>query len=182
MNLFNGTDLTGWKAPSPNPFWTVKEGALVGENDPAKKGSMLYTEGTFGDFEFEAEAKWEGEIDSGFMMRRKKGGDKAPGDLQMQIGVSRSLKKDMTGSFYVGGYPEAGQAKEAASLLKTGDWNHFRLVAKGDTVTVFINGKEASRYTDARYLEPGPIGLQIHGGLAMKVSFRNLRIRPLAAK
>ena len=113
------------------------------------------------------------------MFRKKTSADKIPGDLQMQIGVSRSLKKDMTGSFYLSNYPEAGQAKDAAKLLKPDDWNTFRLIVKGDTVTVFINGTQASQYTDARYAAPGPIGLQIHGGLAMKIDFRNLRLRPL---
>jgi hypothetical protein len=179
ISLFNGKDLTGWKAPEPNPFWKAADDVLTGENDEAKKGSMLYTTTSFADFEFEAEARWQGEIDSGFMMRKKTSADKIPGDLQMQIGVSRSLKRDMTGSFYIGGYPEAGQAKDAEKLLKAGDWNHFKLYVKGDTVTVWINGAQASQYKDARYADPGPIGLQIHGGLAMKIEFRNLRIKPL---
>ena len=180
--LFNGKDLTGWKAPDPNPFWKAADGILTGENDPAKKGSMLYTSESYGDFELEAEARWQGEIDSGFMMRKKTSDDKIPGDLQLQIGVSRSLKKDMTGSFYLGNYPEAGQAKEAAKLLKAGDWNKFKLLVKGDTVTVWINGTQASQYKDARYAAPGPIGLQNHGGLAMKIEFRNLRLLPLGDK
>ena len=183
-SLFNGKDLTGWKAPDPNPFWKVAEGILVGENDAAQKGSMIYTNESYADFEFEAEARWKGEIDSGFMVRRKVKtcADKIPGDLQMQIGVSRSLKKDMTGSFYIGNYPEAGQAKDAATQLnKEGEWNKFRLEVKGDTVTVFINGHQASKYTDARYADAGPIGLQIHPKLNMKVEFRNLRIKPSAA-
>jgi hypothetical protein len=179
-SIFNGKDLTGWKAPEPNPFWKAADGVLTGENDAAKKGSMLYTTASFKDFELEADARWKGEIDSGFMIRKKSGESKDKiGDLQIQIGVSRSLKKDMTGSFYVSGYPEAGQAKEAAKLLKEGDWNRFRLVVKGDTVTVWINGTQASQYTDARYAEAGPIGLQIHGGLDMKIEFRNLRVKPL---
>lgn len=177
--LFNGKDLTGWKVPTPNPFWKVVDGVLVGENDPAKKGSMLYTEKEYGDFELEAEAKWEGEIDSGFMMRKRTVDEKIPGDLQLQIGVSRSLKKDMTGSFYVGGYPEAGQAKEAGKVLKVGEWNAFRLVVKGDTVTVYLNGTKVSEYRDGRYGAAGPIGLQIHGGLAMKIEFRNLKLKAL---
>jgi hypothetical protein len=171
VSLFNGKDLTGWKTPDPNPFWKVADGVLVGENNPEKKGSMLYTTASYGDFELEAEARWQGEIDSGFMLRKP--------ELQLQIGVSRSLKKDMTGSFYVGKYPEEAQAKDAAKLLKPGDWNKFKLQAKGNTFTVWINDQPASQFTDAKYAGPGPIGLQIHGGLAMKVEFRNLRIRPL---
>ena len=81
----------------------------------------------------------------------------------------------MTGSFYLGGYPEAGQAKDAAKLLKAGDWNHLRLQAKGNTFTVWINGTKASEYTDAKFAGPAPLGLQIHGGLEMKVEFRNIQ-------
>jgi len=173
VSLFNGKDLTGWKAPEPNPFWKVVDGILVGENNPEKKGSMLYTAESYGDFELEAEARWQGEIDSGFMVRKP--------ELQLQIGVSRSLKKDMTGSFYLGKYPEEAQAKDAGKLLKAGDWNKFKLQAKGNTFTVWINGTQASQYTDSKFAGPGPIGLQIHGGLPMKIAFRNVRLRPVPA-
>ena len=175
VSIFNGTDLTGWKAPEPNPFWKAAGGVLTGENSPEKKGSMLYTTESYGDFELEAECRWEGEIDSGFMVRKP--------EMQMQIGVSRSLKKDMTGSFYyTGKYPEAAQAKDAGKLLKAKDWNKFKLQAKGDTFTVWINGTQASQFKDANYAAPGPIGLQIHGGLAMKIEFRNLRVLKLETK
>lgn len=165
--IFNGKDLTGWQVPAPNPFWKVVDGVLVGENDPEKKGSMLYTTQEYGDVIIEAEVRWQGEIDSGFMIRKP--------EIQLQIGVSRSLKKDMTGSFYLGGYPEAGQAKDAAKLIKVGNWNRLRLQAKGNTFTVWINGTKASEYTDAKFAGPAPLGLQIHGGLEMKVEFRNIQ-------
>ena len=165
--IFNGKDLTGWQVPAPNPFWKVVDGVLVGENDPEKKGSMLYTTQAYDDVIIEAEVRWQGEIDSGFMIRKP--------EIQLQIGVSRSLQHDMTGSFYLGGYPEAGQAKDAAKLLKAGDWNRLRLQAKGNTFTVWINGTKASEYTDAKFAGPAPLGLQIHGGLEMKVEFRNIQ-------
>ena len=171
VSLFNGMDLAGWKVPAPNPFWKGEGGVLTGTNDEAKKGSMLYTEKEYGDFEFEAEAKWSGEIDSGFMLRKP--------ELQLQIGVSRSLKTDMTGCFYLGGYPEAGQARERAKLIKPGEWNHFKIRAKGDHFTVWINGTEAVTYQNAKFAAPAPLGLQIHGGLAMQVQFRNLKLKPL---
>lgn len=170
-SIFNGKDLTGWKVPSPNPFWTVVDGVMTGTSDPAKKGNMLYTEKSYADCELEAEARWTGDIDSGFMLRKP--------EIQMQIGVSRSLKVDMTGCFYIGNYPEAGQAKERATLLKPGDWNHFKFRAKGDTFTIFINGTEAVTYQNPKYAGPGPIGLQIHGGVEMKIEFRNLKVKEL---
>lgn len=169
--IFNGTDLAGWKAPSPNPFWRVENGVLVGENNPEKKGSMLYTEGSYGDCVIEAEVRFSGEIDSGIMLRKP--------EIQMQIGVSRSLKKDMTGSFYIGNYPPEGQGKGVDKLLKAGEWNAYKLQAKGDTYTIWLNGEKITEYTNAKYANPGPIGLQIHGGLAMKVEFRNIKVATL---
>ncbi|NOS70708.1 MAG: DUF1080 domain-containing protein [Verrucomicrobia bacterium] len=172
--IFNGKDLTGWKTPDPNPFWKVAGGVIVGENDEAKKGSMLWTEKSYHDFVIECEARWSGEIDSGIMFR-------AP-ELQLQMGISRSLKRDLTGSFYTGGkekYPEAGQARDLEKLFKPGDWNHYRLEARGDTFTVWLNGVQKVKYTNTNYVGAGPIGLQIHPGLAMKVEFRNLRAKSL---
>jgi len=172
--LFNGSDLSGWKAPDPNPFWRVEDGVLVGENDEKLKGNTLYTSKTYKDFVLEGEVRWSGEIDSGFMLRKP--------ELQLQIGVSRSLKKDMTCSFYTGGtelYPESGQGKGVARLLKPDDWNKIRLEAKGNTFTVWLNGEKTTVYSDTKYKDAGPIGVQIHGGLKMKVEFRNLRIHEL---
>ena len=168
--IFNGRDLTGWTPPAES-HWKVVDGILVGENDAAKKGSMLSTEKAYGDVILEGEVRWEGEIDSGFMVRKP--------ELQLQIGVSRSLKRDMTCSFYVGNYPEEAQAKRAGEFLKPGDWNRIRIRAKGDTFTVWLNGEPVSQYTSPKYADPAPIGLQIHAGLTMKVEFRDLRALPL---
>jgi hypothetical protein len=177
--LFNGKDLTGWKVPEPNPFWKVVDGVLVGENDEKLKGHVLHTEKSYTNFVLELEVRWTGEIDSGVMLREP--------ELQVQFGVSRSLKRDMTGSFYVSktsfqpkaGYPDAGQAKNVEKLFKDGDWNKFRIEAKGDTFTVWLNGEQVGQFTDAHYPGGAPIGLQVHPGLTMKVEFRNVRVKVL---
>lgn len=164
--IFNGRDLTGWKQPA-GTFWSVENGVLIGENDADLKGSMLFTERDYGDVVVEAECRFSGEIDSGIMLRKP--------ELQVQIGVSRSLKRDMTCSFYTGKYPEEARAARAAELLVPNDWNRIRVEAKGDTFTVWLNGEQVSRYTNAKYADPAPIGLQIHAGLPMKVEFRTIR-------
>jgi hypothetical protein len=151
----------------------VKHGVLIGENDAALKGSMLYTEKSYKDVVVELEAKWDWDkdCDTGIMVRKP--------EIQMQLGISGSLKKDMSGSFYVGKYPEEGQAKEAGKLLKKSDWNKFRLEAKGDTFTVWINGTKCVEYKNEKYAAEGPIGLQIHPKRAMKVEFRNISAKAL---
>ena len=164
--IFNGSDLVGWKVVG-EPYWKVVDGVIVGANDAEKKGSMLYTDKAYGDVIVEGEVRFTGEIDSGIMVRKP--------ELQVQIGVSRSLKKDMTCSFYTGKYPEEARAPKAAELLKSGEWNRIRVEAKGDTFTVWLNGEQVSQYKDPKYADPAPIGLQIHAGLVMKVEFRDIR-------
>lgn len=175
--IFNGKDLGGWQVPDPNPFWRVEDGILIGENDAGMKGHVLYTKKAYKDFIMETEARWSGEIDSGIMLRRP--------ELQLQIGISRSLKKDMTCSFYTNGrekYPEAGQAKDLEKFLKPGEWNRIRLQAKGEVFSVWLNGEKVVEYKDARFPNRYPIGLQIHPGLKMKIEFRNIRLKDLDAR
>jgi hypothetical protein len=173
ITLFNGKDLTGWEVPAPNDQWRVEGGVLVGESNEKLTGSMLRTERKFGDCVFETDVRWQGDPDSGVFMRTPA--------LQVQIGTSISQKRDLTGSFYLPkvGYLESAQAKDAGKYLKRGEWNTLRIEAKGTTFIVSINGHPVSKYSDDRYAEPGPIGVQIHQKLKMKVEFRNIRIAEL---
>ena len=172
--IFNGTDLTGWDAKEPSPFWRATDGVLIGQSDPAKRGNVLYTRESYLNFDLELEVRWNGEIDSGIMLRKP--------ELQLQFGISRSLKTDMTCSFYTGGkdlYPQSGRAKNLEQHFNQGDWNKVRLKAQGDTFTVWLNGEKVTEYTNPKYSGMGPIGLQIHPGLKMKVEFRNIRLKEL---
>lgn len=172
--IFNGKDLTGWKQEDSDKFWKVVDGVLVGENDESLKGHVLKTEKEYKDVAIEAEVRWEGHIDSGFMVRKP--------EIQLQIGISGSLKKDMTGSFYTGktGYPEEGRAQGKDEVLKLGDWNKIRLEAKGDKYNVWLNGKQVVKdYVNPGYPDAAPIGLQIHPKVKMKVEFRNIKAAEL---
>jgi hypothetical protein len=170
--LFNGRDLSGWSADGHAAAWRVVNGLLVGESDEALTGSVLQTEAKYGDFVLEFDARWSDGADSGVFLREPV--------LQMQIGVSISLKVDRTCSFYTGGterYPAAGRARDLTGILKPGDWNRIRLEARGDTFTVWLNGEQVTRFVSAKYPGPGRLGLQIHPKLRMKVEFRDVRIR-----
>jgi hypothetical protein len=177
--LFNGKDLTNFKAAASKDFWRVENGVLVGENDAAKKGNYLWTEKEYGDFVIEFDARWKSTskrgVDTGIEMRKP--------SIQLQLGISGSLLVDMTGSFYTGGkpaYPESGQAKQARQLMKPdGEWNTFRIQAKGSTFTCWINGTKASEYTDPKFSGAAPLGLQIHPGVEMKCEYRNIKIAEL---
>lgn len=177
--LFNGKDLTNFKAEESKNFWRVENGILIGENDAAKKGNYLTTQKEYKDFVIEFDVRWKGVsergVDTGIEMRKPR--------LQLQLGISGSLKVDMSGSFYTGGkpsYPEVGQAKDAKKLMKPeGEWNTFRIQAKGDTFTCWINGTKASEYTDPKFSGAAPIGIQIHPGVVMKCEYRNVKLAEL---
>jgi hypothetical protein len=177
--LFNGKDLTHFKAAASQNFWHVENGVLVGENDATKKGNYLWTEKDYGDFVIEFDVRWKSNtkrgVDTGLEMRKP--------SIQLQLGISGSLLVDMTGSFYTGGkpaYPESGQAKQARQLMKPeGEWNTFRIQAKGSTFTCWINGTKASEYTDPKFSGAAPLGLQIHPGVEMKCEYRNIKIAEL---
>ena len=44
MPLFNGKDLTNFKAEESREFWRVENGVLIGENNAAQKGNYLWTQ------------------------------------------------------------------------------------------------------------------------------------------
>ncbi len=171
--IFDGKDLTEWEVPSPNPWWTVEDGVLVGRQDPEARGHVLETKKLYQDLILEAEVRFSGDVDSGIFLRKGRG-------WQCQIGISRSLKRDMTCSIYASGRGYIAKAKNVERLLKDGDWNRIRIKAQGPHFTIWLNGAQVLDHHDESFPEPGPVGLQIHGGIPdMKVEFRNIRVREL---
>jgi len=169
--IFDGKSLDGWMVKGPAP-WTVEDGILVGKNDEQKKGSILWTEKEYTDFTFECEFRFTGRVDTGVFLRHE--------NDQIQIGVSGSLKRDMTASPYIGSmgkYPV--EAKGVAGLLKEGEWNKMKITVKGNVYSVDLNGKHVMDYTSDTAKDQGPIGVQVHPGLEMKIEFRNIMLEEM---
>lgn len=168
--LFDGSDLEHWQVPDDNIWWTIEGESLWAKSDPEQKGSILWTKKKYYDFVVQMDFKFgEGTIDSGIFMR---GDDEK--NPQIQIGISGSLKRDMTASPYVpkSGYPvEAEGIKE---LLKMDDWNTIKAKAVSNTYKVWLNGKEVMNYTLENANLEGPIGIQLHPGRDMSIQFKNI--------
>jgi len=76
--------------------------------------------------------------------------------------------------------PDVGFAALFVSKrFKEGAGNQFRREAKGESFAVWLNGDKVANYTNATFAGGGPIGLQIHPNLKMKVEFRNIRAKAL---
>ena len=165
--IFDGKSLAGWKTAGAD-VWTAADGVLTGTSNEKKQGSILWTEKEHTDFVFSCEFRFEGKIDSGIFLRHEKD--------QIQIGISGSLKRDMTASPFIPGKGYPVEAKGVAELLKECEWNTMKITAKGPVYTVELNGKEVMTYTSDTAKEKGPIGLQMHPGVAMKVDFRAITL------
>lgn len=170
--LFNGTDLAGWNVRPEADHWSVRDGVIIGKNGPQKKGSVLWTDAKFGDFVFETEFRFEGVVDSGVFIKGE--------TYQVNLGISSSLKTDMTCSIYApkDGEKYPGKASGVLEAMKRNGWNRLRIEAMGRRITVLLNDARVLAYDTKALEETGPIGLQVHPGLDMKIEFRNPRISP----
>ena len=69
--------------------------------------------------------------------------------------------------------------------FKDGEWNKYRILAKGPRIQVWINGEQISDLVDEEKFKSHPkgfIGLQVHGvgnRGPFQVAWRNLKIREL---
>ena len=125
---FNGKNFKGWTVPENNIWYTAADGILSIKSGPDKKGSIIWTEKQYENFIIEADFKMgEGIVDSGFFLRTE--------NEQIQIGISGSLKRDMTGSPYIPGKGYPVEATNVKNLLKLSDWNTMKIKADKKTYT-----------------------------------------------
>ena len=69
---------------------------------------------------------------------------------------------------------------EKETILKYGKWNKMKIIAKGDRITSYLNGKEMVDFSDEKIGEGvGGILLQIHDGGGIKVYWRNITLKKL---
>lgn len=171
--IFNGKNLKGWTVePEDNMWWTVEDGKIAAENDPTKTGSILWTKKKFGDFVFQMDfLMGTGTVDSGIFLRSEKD--------QIQIGISGSLQRDMTGSPYIPGKSYPVEAEGVKDILQLKSWNTMKVKLVNQTYTVWINGEEVMTYTSENMPDKGPIGLQLHPNNEMSIQFKNIQVGKL---
>lgn len=175
-SLFNGKDLEGWECDPPEQAgdWKAADGVLLGEN-PGEQASIIWTGQKFRDFEVELDyITLTDDYDTGIFIRGL--------THQVQIGISRSLQKDMTACIYApkdeqGSYP--GQTDKVVSIHKIMEWNHLKVIVTGKRIQTILNDEPMVDYTGIVLVDEGPIGLQLHGGVHMSVKFKNIKVREL---
>lgn len=171
--LFDGKTFDGWVEPEDNIWWSIHDGVLRLRSGPEKKGSILWTKKKYASFVMQLDFRFgEGTVDSGVFIRAER--------EQIQIGISGSLRRDMTCSPYISGKGYPVEAEGIKELLKHDDWNTVRIEARGPAYTTWLNGVKVMTYTSDTATEEGPIGLQLHPGRDMGIDFRNIALAELA--
>ncbi len=189
--LFNGKDLTGWqglvelpkrdkdpekyaaqvKAANEKylPHWTVKDGVIHYDG----KGQSLQTVKDYGDFELWVDWKIGPKGDSGIYLR---------GNPQVQIWDPAKWPEG-SGGLYNNRPPHPSKPLKCADK-PIGEWNHFRILMKGDKVRVWLNevlvvdDTPLDNYWNKNEPLPakGPIELQHHGD---HLEFKNIYIKEM---
>ena len=171
-SVFNGKNLKGWVVPENNIWWSVSDGIITAKNGPDLKGSIIWTEKKYGNFVVETEFRFGGgTVDSGIFLRTDK--------HQIQIGISASLKVDMTASPYIAGKAYPVKAEGVDKVLKQKDWNLLKVEVQGTNYKVWLNGQQVLNYDSKEVFAEGPIGLQLHAGKEMAIDFRNVKVAKL---
>ncbi|MCB1124394.1 MAG: DUF1080 domain-containing protein [Verrucomicrobiae bacterium] len=203
MDLFNGTSLDGWQNFGGGKFY-VQDGMIVGEAAPGFPNSFLATNAMFQDFELEVDFKIDPLLNSGIQIRSnvypeetttiRWGGlfkDDGSKDVKERVweqgrfwGYQVEIdptERGWTGALYEEGGRGFLHTPETTDAYKPGEWNHFKIVAKGDHMQTWLNGKPIADVHDD--LTPsGYIALQLHGignskeKIGQKVYWRNIRI------
>jgi hypothetical protein len=202
--LFNGKDLKGWQSVIPLPerakllkkgrdaldarikadnekylkHWTVKHGVLV--FDGKRGGRSLQTVKDYSNFELYVDWKIPPKGDSGIYLR---------GNPQVQIWDSDTLPDSLKRDRGKGSGGLWNNQKHPNQPLKkadkpVGQWNTFRILMKGDKVTVYLNGVKVVDDTPLENFwqrgkplpATGPIELQEHGNTLW---FKNIYIKEM---
>jgi hypothetical protein len=176
--LFNGKDLTGWVTPADKELFKVENGEIVGRTKgDLKKNEFLATADKFGDFTLKAKVKYKNG-NSGIQFRSKRAEDGAVSGPQADVADGFwGLFYEERGRGILERYPE----DKANALVKKGDWNEFVITAKGDHVTIDLNGVRVIDRTDPKFDKDGIIALQVHVGPAMEVRYKDIEIKPLTS-
>lgn len=199
--LFDGKTLDGFEQHGGTAKYHVEEGAVVGTSVPKTSNSFLCTKREYADFILELEFKVDPLLNSGVQIRSQVF-EKAT-EISLGNGKTRKIPADRVHGYQVeidpserawtgGIYDESRRGwlnnleknEPARKAFKQNEWNHFRIVCRGDSIKTWLNGVPAADLHDDM-TPKGLIALQVHGvgnnpeRVGKQVRWRNIRIQEL---
>jgi hypothetical protein len=176
-----------WKGGEPANFELRVMFKLTPDNDrnQANSGvqfrSKVLDTATFSVGGYQADIDSTGRYAGMLYEERGRGILMGPGE-KIKVGettVDPNTKKAKTA---VEKLPGAIPAPEVLAAYKLGDWNELRIVAAGNHVQQFLNGKLSADVIDTdetRAPKAGVIALQLHTGPPMTVQFKDIQLKTL---
>ncbi|MGI9241848.1 MAG: 3-keto-disaccharide hydrolase [Verrucomicrobiales bacterium] len=188
--LFDGKSLDAFEIKSGTATYELKDGVITGTTKAGSPNTFLCTKKHFGDFELTFEVKCDDKLNSGVQIRSSLKGDEHGGRVngpQVEIEASGANGAE-AGYLYaeaVSGWMTPEDKRKPHKHFKDGKWNHYRVLAEGPRIQVWVNGEQVSDLVDEKIYSSHPkglIGLQVHGvgdRGPFSVSWRNLKIREI---
>ena len=179
ISLFNGKDLSGWKASESKGTFSVENGMLIVHGNR----SHLFYEGPVGganfkDFEWKAEVKTFPKANSGMYIHTEyqESGWPSKG-YEVQVNTSHSDPKKTGGLYGIVDVMDNAPSKD-------GEWFTQHIIVQGKRIIIKVNGKTTVDYmepegvTGGRKLSSGTVAIQGHDPGSI-VHYRNIMIKPL---
>ena len=182
--LFNGKDLTGWKASEHPETFTVMDDAIVAHG---ARSHCFYIgdfhQHSFKDFELRVDVLTRPKANGGVYIQTEYQETGWPGKgFEVQVNNTYPTDPRLTGSLY----EVADNTREVA---KDNEWFTEDILVQGDHVTVKVNDKVVAEWTQPpgwngtknfpdRRIAAGTIALQAHDPGSI-VFYKNIRIKPL---
>ena len=202
-SLFDGKTLNGWTQLNGTADYRVEKGTIIGKTKEGSPNSFLCSDKLYGDFELQFQVKLiSNELNSGVQIRsqckeltdkEKDRGDKHGRVNGPQVEIEATKEKGAE-SGYVYGEALGGWMTPKSDLtphkhFKNGEWNQYRIVAKGPRIQTWVNGNQVSNLTDKEKHKShakGFVGLQVHsikkGSGPYEVAWKNIKIKELGKK
>ena len=200
VDLFDGKTLSGWKAEGGSAEYEVKDGMIVGTTVDGSPNTFL-SKGPYSDFVLEFEVLCDTELNSGVQIRSHVYEEDTPqaskperirkkGEVYGYQCEIVAADTGTSGNFWdearwTKWWDEFADKPEAAKAFKDGEWNKYRIIAKGDHIRSWINDVPCANFHDDTDAS-GLIGFQVHsvkkGTGPYQVRWRNIRIKELKTK
>ena len=148
---------------------------IVGTTVKGSPNTFLVTDKQYSDFELQFDTKLHNNLNSGCQIRsllKNVDKDKFGGRLYgPQVESEASGEKGAEAGYIYGEATGRGWLTPKDKLVphknfKDGEWNHFRIVAKGANIKTWINGELISDLSDEEIYKTHPkghFGFQVHG-------------------
>jgi len=200
--IFDGETLGGWKALDMS-YWSVRDGAITGESTPERPCKsnqfIVWQGGDVGDFDLQLKFRVSGNgQNSGVQFRSILRPDGLAVGYQADIFQSGGYLGGVCDELHNRKGPEllsangqktiidaagkrtATRLGPMATLRPPGQWNDYRITAKGQQIILEINGVKSTELIDqeeGHFDLSGILGLQLRAGEPMIVQFKDIDLK-----